>query len=190
MVDSSYFMNTSTTGAATGAFEYPKLYSFPPFFTLQPVAETRDKQLEAWTALVLSYARSKNVFAFDPATFSPFENKAIERSLNETERNAVVDYLLKKGACERVGDGTKKVHVLWKSIKEWETLLVEWSHRTGRREDVMTVDELCTSEEFSDEDFHGMAPSLLLKILKNLEKGKHVMLFQGSDGDDLGIKFL
>ena len=35
--------------------EWPWQYSFPPFFTLQPHKDTRDKQIEAWRHLVLNY---------------------------------------------------------------------------------------------------------------------------------------
>ncbi|CAG5100182.1 Similar to Vps25: Vacuolar protein-sorting-associated protein 25 (Drosophila melanogaster) [Cotesia congregata] len=38
--------------------EWPWQYSFPPFFTLQPHAETKEKQLSAWTSLVLNYYQS------------------------------------------------------------------------------------------------------------------------------------
>jgi len=37
------------------SFEYPKFYSFPPFFTLQPAAETRQQQLNLWKDFVVSY---------------------------------------------------------------------------------------------------------------------------------------
>ena len=38
--------------------EWPWQYSFPPFFTLQPHAPTREKQLEEWKHLVLSYCQA------------------------------------------------------------------------------------------------------------------------------------
>ena len=37
--------------------EWPWQYSFPPFFTLQPHKDTRDKQIEAWRHLVLNYCQ-------------------------------------------------------------------------------------------------------------------------------------
>lgn len=165
------------------------MLSFPPFYTLQPVKETRDKQLQQWLDLVVSHCRSSAEWEIDNS-FSLFENAAINRRLSDSGREEVISYLVQKGACERVGDGTKRVHVLWKSIAEWEACLLDWAHTTGRRDDVMTVDELCTSDEFHNEDFHGMPASLMEKILRRLEKAKKVTLFQGSDQDDQGVKFL
>ena len=37
----------------TGA--YPEFYNFPPFFTIQPVLATREKQLALWRELILNY---------------------------------------------------------------------------------------------------------------------------------------
>jgi hypothetical protein len=38
-----------------GYFQLPDLYNFPPFFTIQPVLITREKQLEQWRDLILKY---------------------------------------------------------------------------------------------------------------------------------------
>ena len=40
------------------------------------------------------------------------------------------------------------------------------------------------------EEFRGMPPSMMERILRTLEKQKKVMIFQGTDQDDLGVKFL
>ncbi|MBC8132418.1 MAG: hypothetical protein H7X95_05500, partial [Deltaproteobacteria bacterium] len=40
--------------------EWPSYYSLPPFFTLQPVPNTRQKQLQMWTELVLLYQKHHN----------------------------------------------------------------------------------------------------------------------------------
>ena len=37
--------------------DWPWQYSFPPFFTLQPHAPTREKQIQAWKYLVISYCQ-------------------------------------------------------------------------------------------------------------------------------------
>jgi ESCRT-II complex subunit VPS25 len=185
MVENSFFMS-----GGGGDFAFPGFYGYPPYFTLQPVKETREKQLDAWRELVLDYTRSKRVFSFNPQTFELFENKSINRSLNESARTALVEDLVAKGACQRAGRGSSDVFVLWKAMGEWENALAEWAHRTGRRQDVLTVDELCSSDEFSDEPFHKMPLAFMQEVLKNLEKEKKVMLFQGTDQDDQGVKFL
>eukprot|EP00956_Cyclotella_meneghiniana_P044092 scaffold301725_cov86-Cyclotella_meneghiniana.AAC.4 len=36
-------------------YQYPDVYHFPPFFTIQPVLSTREKQLAQWRELILKY---------------------------------------------------------------------------------------------------------------------------------------
>ena len=40
---------------ALSSFEMPAFYSYPPYFTLQPVAATRAKQSASWRKLILEY---------------------------------------------------------------------------------------------------------------------------------------
>jgi hypothetical protein len=44
----------STPSPVAPAFSFPPFFSYPPYFTIQPVKETRDKQLELWRDLVVS----------------------------------------------------------------------------------------------------------------------------------------
>ena len=183
MVDSSFFSG--------GGYAYPDFYAYPPYFTLQPVKETREKQMSCWRDLVVSFTRANRDFEFETKTFELFENKSINRSLNESARKAIVDDLCAHGlgeTCEGSGGGT--VRVLWRSLQEWQSCVLDWAHRTGRRGDVLTVEELCDSSEVAGEEFRGMPPSMMERILRTLEKQKKVMIFQGTDQDDLGVKFL
>lgn len=43
------------TTSAAGSEELPEYYSFPPFFTLQPVTQTRKYQLRLWKELILRW---------------------------------------------------------------------------------------------------------------------------------------
>lgn len=47
------------------AMQWPWQYSFPPFFTIQPNSDTRQKQLEAWCELVLDYYKSQKSYILD-----------------------------------------------------------------------------------------------------------------------------
>ncbi|XP_029878941.1 vacuolar protein-sorting-associated protein 25 isoform X1 [Aquila chrysaetos chrysaetos] len=66
------------------SFAWPWQYSFPPFFTLQPNGETRQKQLSAWCALALAYSRRHRLPAMTvrEAQDSPlFANRRLQRIL-------------------------------------------------------------------------------------------------------------
>ena len=81
-------------------FKFPWQYSFPPFFTLQPHAETRAKQLSAWRSLVLDYCQHGGIAAVEVADLarSPlFRNDAIGRRLDDKVHNLCI-----YGARERI----------------------------------------------------------------------------------------
>ncbi|XP_054657336.1 vacuolar protein-sorting-associated protein 25 isoform X3 [Grus americana] len=66
------------------SFAWPWQYSFPPFFTLQPNGETRQKQLSAWCALALAYSQRHRLPAMTvrEAQDSPlFANRRLQRIL-------------------------------------------------------------------------------------------------------------
>jgi ESCRT-II complex subunit VPS25 len=67
------------------AFELPSIYSFPPFFTRQPNAQTYASQKAAWTTLILSYYRSQRLWRIDVnqetiEKIPIFSNKQIQRT--------------------------------------------------------------------------------------------------------------
>ncbi len=60
------------------SFEFPAVWSLPPFFTLQPVEETKQKQTIMWIDLIIQFqkhTRSKSISVHSPI----FTNKNIDR---------------------------------------------------------------------------------------------------------------
>jgi ESCRT-II complex subunit VPS25 len=71
--------------ASDKSFVFPEFWSYPPYFTLQPIPETRQKQKELWSSLILSYCRHHKIFQInvDDAAQQqspPFANPAIKRT--------------------------------------------------------------------------------------------------------------
>ncbi|CAK5075294.1 unnamed protein product [Meloidogyne enterolobii] len=62
-------------------FQWPWQYDFPPFFTLQPNLQTRDKQLKSWSRLVLDYCQFNKIYS---ANFEEISNSELfnNRRLN------------------------------------------------------------------------------------------------------------
>ncbi len=79
------------------AFTPPEFWNFPPFFTLQPVAATREKQLTLWKELILKYHMEKNISTMTLAEFPYFENKRIERRLDSNGITTVMSHLILSG---------------------------------------------------------------------------------------------
>ena len=75
-------------------FSLPEFYHFKPFFTLQPVAETREKQLNCWCSIALNYCAYNNVNTIDPTSFLLFHNDAIGRQLSNEGILAVTNRLI------------------------------------------------------------------------------------------------
>jgi len=61
-------------------FAYPEFWNYPPYFTLQPVAETQEKQKALWRGLILNYCQSTRTFRIrvDDEKFEPFHNRVID----------------------------------------------------------------------------------------------------------------
>ncbi len=65
MASSSAFASSSSLAAP---FNYPDVYHLPPFFTIQPVAATREKQLGMWCDLLARFVRHSRRQSFAVAT--------------------------------------------------------------------------------------------------------------------------
>lgn len=80
-------------------FTPPEFWSFPPFFTLQPVEATRSKQLALWKDLILKFHMERNLGSMTLAEFPYFENKAIGRRMDSKGITAVIESLIASGMC-------------------------------------------------------------------------------------------
>jgi len=169
------------------AFEWPWQYNFPPFFTLQPNLDTRQKQLDAWMALVLGYHRHHKQYTLDvtEAQSSPlFSNKQLSRRLPPEAINKVLEELLKKGHIEWTDKSRRQCLVMWRTPEEWGKLIYKWAMDKGHKNSVCTFYEITSGEDTTREEFHGLESWLLLRALKSLEAQKkaEVMSVGGSEG--------
>jgi ESCRT-II complex subunit VPS25 len=65
-----------------GKFEFPAWFHMPPTFTIQPVLNTKKKQMQLWIDLILDYSKATKVYEYDitEASKSPlFNNTKINR---------------------------------------------------------------------------------------------------------------
>ena len=63
-------------------YKFPECYYFPPFFTIQPVLSTREKQLQQWRQLILSYYTFYKIKTLVVHDCALWKNSKINRSLN------------------------------------------------------------------------------------------------------------
>ena len=171
--------------------DFPWQHSFPPFYTLQPHAETRAKQLEAWRRIVLDYCQRRSIAAVDVSQFraeaAVFRNDEIGRKISDETFAAVLDDLVAHGNLEWSDPKSKtRAHVYWRRPDQWAGLIYEWAKENSLANGgVCTFYEIIESDESSP--VYKLDKEILVKALKVLQTEKKAELFGG--GEDEGVKF-
>ncbi|KAF2018945.1 ESCRT-II complex, vps25 subunit [Aaosphaeria arxii CBS 175.79] len=196
-----------TSGATTegsGAFQFPRLYSFPPFFNIQPVLSTRASQLASWSSLIQEYCRHHRIYTLtlvDALSTPLFNNSSLSRRLSLRDARAVIQWMTTTeggNRAEWISAGNKKVKgeeggeagkcwIFWKKPEEWASALEEWVDRTGQKGVVLTLYEITESDATMKEEFYGMDPDLLSRSLSICVKRGKAQIF-GGEGSE-GVKF-
>ncbi|KAK6923125.1 ESCRT-II complex, Vps25 subunit [Dillenia turbinata] len=176
-----------------GNFKLPNFFNYPPYFTLQPVRDTREKQVQLWKELILDYCRTQKIFviALDEE-FPLFSNPVIESiagSLNHEARQAFLSALVSEGRAEWMHKGHRKCLILWHRIQDWADSIVQFVKDNGLEDTVMTVEEIRSGVESRGTELHGIDRTILMRALKLLENKGKLVIFKGSSADDEGIKF-
>eukprot|EP01059_Diplonema_ambulator_P006396 TRINITY_DN16113_c0_g1_i1.p1 TRINITY_DN16113_c0_g1~~TRINITY_DN16113_c0_g1_i1.p1 ORF type:complete len:184 (+),score=64.03 TRINITY_DN16113_c0_g1_i1:31-552(+) len=172
---------------ATSDVKLPEIHAFPPMYTLQPVPETRAKQCELWTSLLLDYCKAQRQWALsvDDAVFA---NKGINRKMAAGDVQVVLGELVKGGHAEWVKGSKTKCWVFWRTINEWATDIYTYANEEGHIGTVCTVYEL-SADGVQGKPWAGMPEEMVKAVLTGLEKqGKAEVIEMGDDGD--GVKFL
>mmetsp|Transcript_45525 Transcript_45525/g.87042 ORF Transcript_45525/g.87042 Transcript_45525/m.87042 type:complete len:178 (-) Transcript_45525:1465-1998(-) len=176
---------------AQSNFVLPAFYSYPPYFTLQPVADTREKQVKLWMDLILQYCRYHKIFVINVKEGFPlFSNEEIHRRLNQEAQGVIINALVAGGRAEWMDKGHCRCLVLWRTIADWADLLHSWARDRAILDEAMTVEELRSGDETRGTEFYGMSEELLLRAIKFLEKQDKAKLFAGDSSEELGVKFL
>eukprot|EP00761_Pharyngomonas_kirbyi_P008562 gb/GECH01008574.1/.p1 GENE.gb/GECH01008574.1/~~gb/GECH01008574.1/.p1 ORF type:complete len:177 (+),score=54.81 gb/GECH01008574.1/:1-531(+) len=173
------------------SFQFPSHYSLPPFFTLQPVLETRNKQIDLWTDLIVKYCEAKRIFYLDPDNnHDLFNNKKIQRKLKNEDIKTIFDGMVKRGKGEWLNSKEKeRCLIYWKTPEEWGDMLFNWAVDNGLTDTVCTLWELMHGENAEGTEFYEMNEHVLRKALKHLEKQQKAQVFAGSSAENQGVKF-
>jgi ESCRT-II complex subunit VPS25 len=175
-------------------FVWPKIHSFPPFFTPQPSALTRASQLARWSTLVQSYCRHSRIFKLTlvEALEGPlFHNAKIKKQLSAKDAKDLVDYMASEegdARAEWLGPDKTSAWIWWRRPEEWATLIANWVEETGQKGAVLTLYELIESEATEKQEFHGMDLDVMRKSLNTLAKKGKAQVF--GEADQQGVKFV
>lgn len=170
--------------------EWPWQYTFPPFFTLQPHGETKEKQLAAWKNLVLDYYRATKQSILDLREIhsSPlFNNTAIQRKLSVDVVQLILDNLFKSNNAMPLDKSKQRWLVYWHTFEEWGDIIYSWVQDKGLVNSVCTLFELAQGNDTVDQEFHGLDIEVLTRSLKTLEAQEKAELMTFDDSQ--GVKF-
>lgn len=173
-----------------GDFKLPHFFNYPPYFTLQPVRETREKQVQLWKELILDYCRSQKVFIIGlEEEFPLFSNPVIERSLSHEARGVFLLALVAEGRAEWMDKSHKKCLILWLRIQDWADHIIKFVKDNGLEDSVMTVEDIRTGIESRGTELAGIDRGVLMRALRLVEQKGKAAIFKGSSTDDDGVKF-
>lgn len=174
-------------------FVFPKSYNFPPFFSSQPTALTRQAQLRKWSIFLQKYCRHHRIYQITiiEALETPlFHNVALKKRLSLKDAKAVVDFMTSKDGDERaewLSPEKSSAWIWWRKPEEWATIISAWVEETGQKGTVLTLYEIVQGETTEKQDFYGLDMEVLRKSLNTLVKKGKAQIF-GTD-DQQGIKF-
>eukprot|EP00088_Acartia_fossae_P046253 TRINITY_DN49936_c0_g1_i1.p1 TRINITY_DN49936_c0_g1~~TRINITY_DN49936_c0_g1_i1.p1 ORF type:complete len:170 (+),score=20.48 TRINITY_DN49936_c0_g1_i1:30-539(+) len=164
--------------------DWPWEYSFPPFFTLQPHLPTRQKQLQSWRHLVLSFCQNQNLSVLDLAEAGDlplFFNSQLDRRLAKEEIREICDSLESTGNLEWTDKSKRRAYIFWKSPAQLGMDIYNWVTASGQTGTVMTLTELLEEGE-NGSSWKGISHEVLLKALLFLQKEKKAEVFEENDG--------
>lgn len=183
-------------------FEFPKIHSFPPFYTKQQNATILQNQLDAWADLVLLFCQYYHIYTLLPhgAVLSKqekdgelppvFQNKELQRAVLDAFLGDIFNHMIHKlGRAEYVDPKKHDAGILiyWRTPAEWAKLLLEYVDRTGQLGTILTVYELTQLEELAaSEPLKDLDEKLFAKAVEVLVKQGRAQVLRGEDGLAIG----
>eukprot|EP00536_Pseudo-nitzschia_multiseries_P006788 jgi/Psemu1/324482/estExt_fgenesh1_pg.C_1490005 len=175
---------------AEADFEYPEFYSFPPFFTIQPVEATRQKQLALWRELILKYHTQNKLKTLVVHECPLWKNESIGRKLDKDAVRTICQDLVASGHGEWLDDEETACRIFWRKPEELATDIYEWASKTGNiGGGICTLYELHSGEDVNGTSFEGIDEEVLRRALAILEDEGKCTVFQGETSSEDGIKF-
>ena len=169
-------------------FKLPHFFDYPPYFTLQPVRETREKQVQLWKELILDYCRSQKMYIISlEEDFPLFSNPKIERSLSYEAKEVFLAALVSEGRAEWIDKSHKKCLILWLRIQDWANYILDFVKENGL--EVTTIEDIRSGIETHGTELAGIDRGVLMRALRLLEQKGKAVIFKGTSADDEGVKF-
>ncbi|ETO26651.1 hypothetical protein RFI_10481 [Reticulomyxa filosa] len=174
-------------------YSLPDYYHYPPLFTIQKVAKTRESQLQVWTDLIINFLEHNHktsIYVEKEINSPPFCNSKLNRKLKLSDMRLILDHMQKNGYGNWDDDEKTVFSCSWKKLETWATSIYQWATKEGQIGKILTLYDLHSGDAASHTDFHGIDAKLLLKVLDVLEgQGKARVYKDGDVVDEYGVRF-
>lgn len=185
---------TAMTQRPIEPYKFPKIHrDYPPFFTLQISASTKQAQLESWSRLIQRYCRYHKIFQISIVDYQDkdlFKNTKLNKTLYPDDIKQVIDFMVSQDGQQRaewVTNAKASAWIWWRRPEEWAMAIASWVEETGQKGSVLTLYEIVEGDTSQNQEFHGMDVEVLRKGLAVLTKQGRAQVF-GTD-DQQGVKF-
>lgn len=173
-------------------FQFPPVYNFPPFWTIQPVQETKRRQFEMWLDLIMKYMKFKNETTLEirnAIKTELFNNPAIQRSLTANEVTLLINELVQRQNAEWIDAEHKKCKIIWRKADEWAAVIYKWAQTNSMIGAILTFYEIRESDDTQGEPFHMMDITLLRDAIKHLASKNKAVFIEKEELDECGVRF-
>ncbi|VDN95115.1 unnamed protein product [Brugia pahangi] len=156
-------------------------------FSLQTTLITREKQLEAWSRLVVDYCQFHKIYTVDLTDISNselFVNSALNRKLSLDGVRVVFDYLEHKRHIDWLDKTKNRCHIYWRRPEEWAILIYEWAVSNSLLNTPCTLYEITQGDDVTQESFYGLDKDVLLKSLAVLVDQRRAQLLNSGTGTE------
>ena len=173
-------------------FQFPPVYSYPPFWTIQLNSETKKKQLDLWGNIVLAFMKSINKTEMDLLTSldTPlFNNKKISRKLSKSDVDQIIEHLISSNNAKWLDDLKIRVRIIWRTHEQWGKIIKKYIEDIGQTNTVFTFEELLHGDEIKKLSFYNLSPELFLDAVKYLETINQAKVYQNPNILESGVKF-
>lgn len=194
----------------TTPFAFPRIHSFPPFYTKQPNATILHGQVESWCLIILDYCRHYQVTlisregtplylqipGLDLTALPPIlENKEIDRLCSTEFRLLITSQLINQmGRGEYIESKrpARGLYVHYTPLEQLADSLHQYVRETGQLGTILTIYELTKDETAGVPDaLRNMDPALLAIVLKRiLAKQGRAQLLLDDDNEIGGVKMI
>ena len=108
------------------SYSPPDFWSFKPFFTIQPVLETREKQLLLWKTIIINYCQYSKINHINPTNFPMFKNSLLNRELSNEGIQIVINKLIQSGNAEWEDSTKAWLRIIFKSPEVLAGEIYSW----------------------------------------------------------------